>query len=96
VYAFKSFGTCIVGNAGVTDSLANHGRRSNSVLHHPHIRLHRHREGSLSNSESSSRSAKVHLKASSNWDVKSMLDVIATLHGSNDDQWVVRGDNYDA
>jgi N-acetylated-alpha-linked acidic dipeptidase len=40
--------------------------------------------------------AKVHLKVSSNWDMKPILDVIATLHGSNDDQWVLRGNHYDA
>jgi N-acetylated-alpha-linked acidic dipeptidase len=40
--------------------------------------------------------ARVHLKVSSNWDMKPILDVIATLHGSNDDQWVLRGNHYDA
>jgi N-acetylated-alpha-linked acidic dipeptidase len=40
--------------------------------------------------------AKVHLKVSSNWDMKPIYDVIATLHGSNDGQWVVRGNHFDA
>jgi N-acetylated-alpha-linked acidic dipeptidase len=40
--------------------------------------------------------AKVHLKISSNWDMKPLYDVIATLHGSNDAQWVVRGNHFDA
>lgn len=40
--------------------------------------------------------AKVHLKVASNWDMKPLYDVIATLHGSNDDQWVVRGNHFDA
>jgi N-acetylated-alpha-linked acidic dipeptidase len=40
--------------------------------------------------------AKVHLKVSSNWDLKPLYDVIATLHGSNDDQWVIRGNHFDA
>jgi N-acetylated-alpha-linked acidic dipeptidase len=40
--------------------------------------------------------AKVHLKVASNWDMKPIYDVIATLHGSNDDQWVVRGNHFDA
>jgi len=40
--------------------------------------------------------AKVHLKVSSNWDMKPLYDVIATLHGSDDAQWVVRGNHFDA
>lgn len=40
--------------------------------------------------------AKVHLKISSNWDMKPIYDVIGTLHGSDDNQWVVRGNHFDA
>jgi N-acetylated-alpha-linked acidic dipeptidase len=40
--------------------------------------------------------AKVHLKVTSNWDIKPVRDVIATLPGSNTEQWVVRGNHYDA
>jgi N-acetylated-alpha-linked acidic dipeptidase len=40
--------------------------------------------------------AKVHLRVSSNWDLKPLYDVIATLHGSNDGQWVLRGNHFDA
>ena len=40
--------------------------------------------------------AKVHLKVSSNWDMKPLYDVIGTLHGSDDGQWVVRGNHFDA
>ncbi len=40
--------------------------------------------------------AKVHLKVTSHWDMKSIYDVIATLHGSDDAQWVVRGNHHDA
>jgi N-acetylated-alpha-linked acidic dipeptidase len=41
--------------------------------------------------------AKVHLKVASNWDIKPVNDVIATLHGSEDgSQWVIRGNHYDA
>jgi len=40
--------------------------------------------------------AKVHLKVASNWDMKPIHDVIATLYGSSDDQWVLRGNHYDA
>lgn len=40
--------------------------------------------------------AKVHLKVSSNWDMKPIYDVIATLHGSDDGQWVLRGNHFDA
>jgi N-acetylated-alpha-linked acidic dipeptidase len=40
--------------------------------------------------------AKVHLKVSSNWDIKPIYDVIGTLHGSEDGQWVIRGNHHDA
>lgn len=41
--------------------------------------------------------AKVHLKVESNWDLKPIYDVIATLHGGDDaDQWIVRGNHHDA
>ncbi len=40
--------------------------------------------------------AKVHLKVSSNWDLKPIYDVIATLHGSDDNEWVLRGNHHDA
>jgi N-acetylated-alpha-linked acidic dipeptidase len=41
--------------------------------------------------------AKVHLKVVSNWDLKPVNDVIATMPGSETpDQWVVRGNHYDA
>jgi N-acetylated-alpha-linked acidic dipeptidase len=40
--------------------------------------------------------AKVHLKVVSNWDMKPIYDVIATLHGVNDQQWVLRGNHHDA
>jgi N-acetylated-alpha-linked acidic dipeptidase len=40
--------------------------------------------------------AKVHLKVASNWDMKPIYDVIGTLHGSYDGQWVVRGNHFDA
>jgi N-acetylated-alpha-linked acidic dipeptidase len=41
--------------------------------------------------------ARVHLKVSSNWDIKPVYDVIATLHGSSDEgQWVIRGNHHDA
>jgi len=41
--------------------------------------------------------AKVHLKVSSNWDLKPVNDVIATLRGSDDpDEWVIRGNHFDA
>jgi N-acetylated-alpha-linked acidic dipeptidase len=40
--------------------------------------------------------AKVHLKVTSNWDLKPVNDVIATLRGSDDpDQWVIRGNHFD-
>ncbi len=41
--------------------------------------------------------AKVHLKVESNWDLKPVNDVIATMKGSDAaDEWVVRGNHYDA
>ena len=40
--------------------------------------------------------ATVHLKVASNWDIKPLYDVIATLHGSDDNQWVIRGNHHDA
>src|SRR5215468_758929 len=41
--------------------------------------------------------AKVHLKVASNWDIKPVYDVIATLRGTDDaDQWVIRGNHHDA
>ena len=40
--------------------------------------------------------ARVHLKVASNWDIKPLYDVIATLKGSNTDQWVIRGNHHDA
>jgi len=41
--------------------------------------------------------AKVHLKVTSNWDLKPVNDVIATLPGSDAaDQWVIRGNHHDA
>jgi N-acetylated-alpha-linked acidic dipeptidase len=41
--------------------------------------------------------ARVHLKVTSNWDIKPVYDVIATLHGSGTpDQWVIRGNHHDA
>ncbi len=41
--------------------------------------------------------AKVHLQVASNWDIKPIYDVIATLHGSQDaNQWVIRGNHHDA
>ena len=40
--------------------------------------------------------AKVHLKVASNWDLKPLYDVIAKLHGSDDNQWVIRGNHHDA
>lgn len=41
--------------------------------------------------------AKVHLKVASNWDLKPVYDVIATLRGSESpDQWVIRGNHHDA
>jgi N-acetylated-alpha-linked acidic dipeptidase len=40
--------------------------------------------------------ARVHLKVTSNWDSKPLYDVIATLKGSDPDQWVIRGNHHDA
>src|SRR5450631_4000798 len=41
--------------------------------------------------------ALVHLKVASNWDIKPVYDVIATLHGARDEgQWVLRGNHHDA
>jgi N-acetylated-alpha-linked acidic dipeptidase len=41
--------------------------------------------------------AVVHLKVQSNWDIKPIYDVIATLHGGEDaDEWVIRGNHHDA
>ncbi|MBI3478603.1 MAG: M28 family peptidase [Acidobacteria bacterium] len=40
--------------------------------------------------------ARVHLKVASNWDLKPIYDVIGTLHGANDAQWVIRGNHHDA
>lgn len=40
--------------------------------------------------------AKVHLRVTSNWDLKPVNDVIATLKGSDDNQWVIRGNHFDA
>jgi N-acetylated-alpha-linked acidic dipeptidase len=42
--------------------------------------------------------AKVHLRVTSNWDMKPIYDVIGTLHGEGDEagQWVIRGNHFDA
>ena len=40
--------------------------------------------------------AKVHLKVESDWSLKPLYDVIATLHGSDDQHWVMRGNHHDA
>jgi N-acetylated-alpha-linked acidic dipeptidase len=41
--------------------------------------------------------AKVHLKVASNWDLKPVYDVIATMRGSESpDEWVIRGNHHDA
>ena len=41
--------------------------------------------------------AKVHLKVASNWDLRPVNDVIATMRGSvAPDQWVIRGNHFDA
>ena len=41
--------------------------------------------------------AKVHLKVASNWDLKPVNDVIATLRGSEAaEEWVIRGNHHDA
>ncbi len=40
--------------------------------------------------------SKVHLQVVSNWDTKPVLDVIATMRGSEEpDTWIVRGNHYD-
>jgi N-acetylated-alpha-linked acidic dipeptidase len=41
--------------------------------------------------------AKVHLKVTSNWDIKPVYDVIAKLPGtSSPDEWIIRGNHHDA
>jgi N-acetylated-alpha-linked acidic dipeptidase len=41
--------------------------------------------------------AKVHLKMFSNWDIKTIYDVIAKIPGSAEpDEWVIRGNHHDA
>jgi N-acetylated-alpha-linked acidic dipeptidase len=41
--------------------------------------------------------AKVHLKVTSNWDIKTVYDVIAKIPGSSDpDTWIMRGNHHDA
>jgi N-acetylated-alpha-linked acidic dipeptidase len=41
--------------------------------------------------------AKIHLKVASNWDLKPVYDVIATMKGAElPDQWVIRGNHHDA
>ena len=41
--------------------------------------------------------AKVHLKVQSNWDIKTLYDVIVKIPGSvSPDQWIVRGNHHDA
>jgi N-acetylated-alpha-linked acidic dipeptidase len=41
--------------------------------------------------------AMVHLKVTSNWDTKTLYDVIAKLPGTTEaDQWVIRGNHHDA
>lgn len=41
--------------------------------------------------------ARVHLKVKSNWDMATLYDVIAKLHGSSEaDEWVIRGNHHDA
>ena len=41
--------------------------------------------------------AQVHLKVESNWDIKPLYDVIATLPGSDGGrEWVLRGNHHDA
>jgi N-acetylated-alpha-linked acidic dipeptidase len=40
--------------------------------------------------------AKVHMKITSDWATKPVYDVIATLKGSDPDQWVIRGNHHDA
>ncbi len=39
---------------------------------------------------------KVHLKIKSNWDIKTINDVIVTIHGSvYPDEWIIRGNHHD-
>ncbi len=40
--------------------------------------------------------AKVHLKVVSNWETKPLYDVIATMRGTDDEQWILRGNHHDA
>ena len=41
--------------------------------------------------------AKVHLRVRSNWDIKRIYDVIATIPGSTyPDEWIIRGNHHDA
>lgn len=41
--------------------------------------------------------ARIHLKVKSNWDLKPLRNVIATIRGSDDpDEWVIRGNHHDA
>ena len=41
--------------------------------------------------------ARVHLVVKSNWDIKPVYDVIATIRGSTEpDEWIVRGNHHDA
>lgn len=41
--------------------------------------------------------AKVHLKVESNWDIKTLNDIIVKIPGSTyPDEWVIRGNHYDA
>lgn len=41
--------------------------------------------------------ARVHLQVASNWDIKPIYDVIATLKGAKaPDEWVIRGNHHDA
>jgi N-acetylated-alpha-linked acidic dipeptidase len=40
--------------------------------------------------------ARVHLKVTSNWDLKPLYNVIGVLHGADDSEWVLRGNHHDA
>jgi N-acetylated-alpha-linked acidic dipeptidase len=40
--------------------------------------------------------ARVHLKTTSDWSLKTLRDVVATIKGSSPDQWVIRGNHHDA
>jgi N-acetylated-alpha-linked acidic dipeptidase len=40
--------------------------------------------------------AQVHLKVTSDWSLKPLYDVIATMRGADDSQWVLRGNHHDA